>query len=261
MTIGDNQDIYNRLIEQLPPWFGNNHPILDVVLSAYVSSTNFAYNSQVQYLRPQTRIQTAYGDNLDLISQDYFGGSLPRRQGENDDTFRQRILSTLLQEKATRRGMDNALYILTGFHPTLYEPWYPPDNGGYNVPSSLAYADSSVPGSGFGSYGSGSYPYQAFVDVYVSQYQGMGVYSGYNIFYGGYNAYGAPAEFWYGGDSLVGTVTSDENIYQTINLTKVYGTLIWVAIHRVTSVSPYSLITDGDVDYLLDQSGNVIYGG
>jgi len=237
MATGSAVDIYNRLLTQLPPWFGGSHPVLDVVLSAYVQTASFAYNSQVQYLPPQMRIQTAYGDNLDLISQDYFGGSLPRRDGENDDTFRQRILATLLQEKATRRGMDNALYILTGFHPTIFEPWFPTDTGGYNVPSSLAYGDSSVPGSGFGSYGSGSYAYQAFVDVYVSQYQGLGVYSGYNSDYGGYNAYGAPATFWYGGESLINAIITDQDIYHTINLTKVYGTIIWVAIHRINQIA------------------------
>lgn len=261
MAVGDDQDIYNRLITQLPPWFGSSHPVLDVILSAYVDTTSFAYNSQLQYVSPQMRIQTAYSDNLDLISQDYFGGALPRRQDENDDSFRQRILATLLQEKATRHGMDNALFILTGFHPILFEPWYPPDNGGYNVPSSLAYADSDVPGTGFGSYGSGSYPYQAFVDVFVSQYQGMGAYSGFNDLYGGYNAYGEPAQFWYGGESLLSTINSDRDIYQTINLTKVYGTLIWVAIHRVSAITSYNLVLDEDGNYVLDEDGDVIYGG
>jgi hypothetical protein len=260
MAVGDEQDIYNRLIDQLPSWFGTSHPVLDVLLSAYVSTAYYAYNSQVQYLPPQMRLQTAYGDNLDLISEDYFGDSLPRHVGETDDSFRARISANLLQERATRRGMDNALFILTGYHPIIFEPWRPFDTGGYNC-FPLAYADPSTPGSGFGSYGSGSYPYQGFVDVFVDQYQGMGVYSGYNVFYGGYNDYGTPAEFWYGGESLLTTITSDDDIYQTINLTKVYGTLIWVAIHRVTNITSFDIVLDGDGDYLLDEVGGVIYGG
>lgn len=227
-SIGSEQDVYNRLVAQLVNWFGTDHEVLDIVLKAYSTTGAFNY-TQLAYDNLQMRLQTATEDNLDLISVDYFGNGLPRRTDENDDSFRNRISANLLQERATRRGMDNALYILTGFRPILFEPWRPIDCGGYNVanvPQTIGYGTH-------GSYGSGSYAYQAFIDVFVSAYQGMASRSGYNSTYFGYNAVGAPAIGWYGGESSETTVVTDEDIYQTINLTKLEGTICWVAIHRI----------------------------
>lgn len=160
ITPGSPEDIYNRLIQQLPQeWFGSDHPVLDIILAAYVTTTSWVYE-QTQYVALQARIQTATDINLDQISQDYFGDGLPRHEGENDDTYRIRILANLLQEKATRYGMENALFLLTGYYPRIFEPWNPYDCGGYNVPSALAYDTQ-------GNYGSGSFAYQCFIDVFV----------------------------------------------------------------------------------------------
>lgn len=232
--IGDATDVYNRLIGQLPPWFGTLHPVLNVVLQAYIYTGVFNY-SQLVYDNQQMRLQTATGDNLDLISQDYFENGLPRRTGEDDDSFRSRISANLLQERATRNGMESALYKLTGFYPIIFEPFNFYDCGAYNVIYpyvSLAYADPNTPGTGTGSYGSGSYPYQCFITVFVSQYQGMASYSGYDDYYFGYDAAGGLARGWYGGQSLERTIISDYDIYQTINLTKDCGTVCWVMIER-----------------------------
>lgn len=228
ITVGSHQDIYNRLVyEQLPSWFGTDHAVLDTILEGLINTGMFNYQ-QYLYVVAQQRLQTATEDNLDLISKDYLGDELPRRAGEDDTSYRNRISATLLQEKATRFGMDNALYILTGFHPVIFEPWNPQDCGGYNVadfPQTIGY-------STHGSYGSGSYAYQCFIDVYVSPFQGMGSYSGYNDYFGGYNAAGDTAQLWYGGASEQTTIISDADIYKVINLTKVEGTVCWVSIHR-----------------------------
>ena len=230
VQIGDSADVQNRLVSQLVNWFGTDHKTLDSVLQAYVVTGVFNY-SQLAYDNLQMRLQTAYEDNLDLIATDYFGvdPGLPRRAGENDDTYRIRIKANLLLERATRRGMDNALYVLTGFHPILFEPWRPLDCGGYNVadsPQTIGY-------STHGSYGSGSYAYQGFIDVFISAFDAMGTYNGYNNPYFGYNAAGSPAIGWYGGESLESQLIQDRDIYQTINLTKVEGTVCWVKIHRI----------------------------
>lgn len=225
--IGSHDDIYNRLIAQLPKWFGSVHPDLDFQLEAYITTLIFNYQ-QYQYVSLQQRLQTATDVNLDLFSQDYLGDTLPRRLNEGDNSYRNRIKATLLQEKATRPGMSNALFILTGFLPILFEPWYPSDCGAYNVPSTLAY-------STFGKYGSGSYPYQGFIDVYVSQYQGMASYSGYNNYFFGYNASGGNADGWYGGNSIQTAIISDQDIYDLINLTKAEGITCWVSIHRTAT--------------------------
>jgi hypothetical protein len=218
------EDIYIRLIQQLPNWWGSDHAVVDVLLEAFIT-TNLLNYAQFSYVFLQLRLQTCTGDNLDLFSQDYFGGYLPRRFDESDDSYRNRISATLLQEKSTRYGMQNALFLLTGIEPVIFEPWNPYDCGGYNVASTMGYDIA-------GSYGSGSYPAQVFIDVYVNGYDQMGGYSGYNDYYGGYNASGGLAALWYGGDSLIGIVVSDQDIYDTINLTKPEGVWCWVAIHR-----------------------------
>lgn len=223
--IGSHDDIYNKLIQTLPGWWGSDHLNLDTILEAFINTATFHYR-QIIYASLQMRLQSATDINLDQISQDYLGDTLPRRSGENDRTYRKRIEATLLQEKATRPGLDNTLFILTGYHPLLFEPWYPLDCGGYNVYQKMGYSTA-------GKYGSGSYAYQGFADVFVSVYNGMGKYSGYNSYYGGYNAAGTPATLWYGGESLLDIIVTDQDILQTINLTKVYGTIVWVRILRV----------------------------
>lgn len=221
-------DIYNRLMQQLPNWWGSEHANVDVLVESFIT-TNVLNYSQFLYVFQQLRLQTCTGDNLDLFSQDYFGGFLPRRSGENDDSYRNRISATLLQEKTTRYGMDNALFLLTGYHPVIFEPWNPMDCGGYNV----ADAPQTIGYGTHGSYGSGSYPAQVFIDVFVNAFDAMGNYSGYNSDYGGYNANGGLARLWYGGDSLINRIVTDEDIYQTINITKPEGVRCWVNIHKI----------------------------
>lgn len=228
LNVINNKYIYDRLVSQLPPWYGTDYTVLDTVLQAYVTTSGFNYN-QLIYDLAQMRLQTAAGDNLDLLSQDYFGGALPRREGEDDDSFRKRISANLLQERATRHGMENSLYILTGYYPNIFEPWRPSDCGGYNV----ANAPQTIGYGTHGSYGSSSYAYQCFIDVYVDGYYGMASRAGYNTDYMGYNAVGAPAVGWYGGQSERKSILTDEDIYQTINFTKPEGTTCWVAIHRI----------------------------
>lgn len=221
---GSKLDVYSRLIAQLPNWFGSDHINLDSILAAFVDTASFHYQ-QYLYVVLQTRIKTATDINLDIISSDFLGDELPRRTGETDDSFRTRILATLLREKATRQAMINAIFNLTGIKPIIFEPWNASDCGGYNVYQKMGYNTA-------GAYGSGSFAYQAFIDVYVDPYQGMSRYSGYNNYFGGYNAVGGLADLWYGGSSIQQTIISDSDIYKLINLTKVFGTVIWTKIIR-----------------------------
>src|ERR1700677_3030673 len=122
MAVGDQNDIYNRFIQNLPVgWFGNDHPNLDAILQAFIATYFYQYNTQYLYLVMQQRIQTATGNNLDLISQDYLGDTLPRRLNESDSSFRLRILANVVRLKATRQAMIDALTILTGNIPIIYE--------------------------------------------------------------------------------------------------------------------------------------------
>lgn len=218
------EGIYLRLLQQLPSWWGTDHPIVDVLLRGFVTTAVLNY-LQFRYVFSQLRIQTATGNNLDLISLDYFGGTLPRHTNEPDFSYRNRILATLLQEKTTRYGMSNALFLLTGIQPIIFEPWNFYDCGAYNNVETLAY-------NTHGLYGSGSYPGQVFIDVFVNAFSTMGYYNGYNDYYFGYNAVGDLARGWYGNDSLIREIVTDEDIYQVINITKPEGILCWVRIHR-----------------------------
>lgn len=263
MSIGDKQDIYNRLISQLPNWFGasDNHPILDAFLQSYIETAFINYN-QTAYAELQTRINNytangqpvpdgtsgivfgATGQQLDLISIDYLGNNLPRGPGESDSSFRKRILSNVLRPKCTRQAMLDALNGMQDvYQVTIFEPQNFFDIGGaYNMvspsyPYFMAYGSSSDPTAGRGLYGSGAYPYQCFIDVYLKA-QGMGNASSYNNFYGGYND-GFPLpiaplpiiNFYYGGIQDITTPTTDVMIYKTVNLTKIFGTICWINIH------------------------------
>jgi len=65
--------------------------------------------AMLAYVKLQTRIKTATDINLDQISSDFFGGTLPRLPSETDDHFRIRILNALLGNATTRAGIAAAL--------------------------------------------------------------------------------------------------------------------------------------------------------
>lgn len=228
--IGSHDDIYNRLIAQLPSkWFGTNHPILDAVLEGFITIASFVYNAQLVYAELQTRLQTSIEENLDTYADDMFGvGEFTRNPDETDDNYRTRIQANLIPERATRSALSNALFRLTGFYPDLFEAWNVGDTGAYNVPSTLAFNTVGKYGGG-GAYNGA---YQGWADVFVSAYQGMGNFNGFGQFYGGYNSTGVNARLWYGSQSLRSRI-SDQDIYDTINRCKLEGTIVWTAIHRV----------------------------
>jgi hypothetical protein len=221
MAVGDKEDILNRLLSQIPEkWFGTDHPLVNQTLSAYVNTAYFNYNDQYLYTKLQTRIKTATDVFLDMISKDFLGNLLPRRSDENDESFRNRILATILQLKATRRAMYNALYLLTGYPPTIFEPWR--DGSYYNV--NAFYGKSK--------YGSFNFAYQCFIDVYAGEYQGLVGYGGYDTDVMTYNTVNPNQKNYYANESLGKVIVTDFDIYQLINLTKCEGTVCWTRIHR-----------------------------
>ena len=164
MATGDQADIQARIYALLPQsWFASETPVLDALIAGCANALAFAY-SLISYVQNQTRIKTATDGFLDLISQDYFGGRLPRNSGESDSAFRARILANLFVEKGTRAGMIATLTVLTGRAPRVVEPIRPPDTGAYGGP--------------YGGYGvSGAYSNPALVPYQglVTAYRGNGV--------------------------------------------------------------------------------------
>ena len=221
MTVGTQQDIVVRLKALLPNgWFRDETPVLDAVLSGIASALS-AVHGLIQYARLQTRIGTATDAFLDLISLDFFGGTLPRKSGESDAAYRARILAALFPEKATREGMLRTLLALTGREPVIFEPARPADTGAYNN-GTLAYGVA-------GAYGSLALPAQAFITAYRPTGQGVPKIAGYGTSPGAYNAGGRFA--YVGRDMIAGAVT-DADILAAIESAKPAGTLMWA---RITS--------------------------
>lgn len=120
-------EILDNIYDSLAPWFGNlaETPNINAFIQGYAESAKYC-NALKDFVKQQTRIRTSTGGFLDLAAQDYFGNKLRRRTGENDLSYRRRILSNLLAERVTRTGLYKALLNLTGRPPVMFEPW----NGG-----------------------------------------------------------------------------------------------------------------------------------
>lgn len=246
------EDIYNRLLTQLPPWFGNrifdDGSVFNIVLQAYIVTALEIY-SQLQFIDSNLYLgQITDTDQLNLFAQDFFGNGLPRQPDENNYTYSQRILANIFNIKATRQGMFDNLLVLTGMPPLIIEPW--------NVLDTFLYGDSTDPNFPpsnwplqHGAYGNGYYgsifvgPYQAYIIVYLPNNQGLGGYPGYGLPQGGspyplgsLGGYGLGTNpdtlgaLIYGSQTLITQIVTPEMVYQVINATKMEGTKIWVAI-------------------------------
>lgn len=153
---GDPQDFQFRLAAGLPArWFPSPSPVLDGLQAGTAWAYNSAYNN-LTFVASQTRIKTASGVFLDIISADFFGTSLPRLQNESDEPFRARILANLFAKGPRRQDMVNVLTLLTGKAPTIFEPSNTTDSGGWD---GAFYLDAA---GGWGD----PRPYQAFLTVY-----------------------------------------------------------------------------------------------
>jgi hypothetical protein len=219
-----DDQIYNRLLQNLPPWFGSAHKNLDVQLQAMVVVASYLY-SFVEYAAEQTRLQTCTDSNLDLFASDYFGIFLKRKSNENDDSYRTRISALLLQPRVTREAIKNNLYLLTGYEPIMFEPGNAYDCFALNMPQ---YGGLNV-----GLLGNQDLAYQGFIDVFVDSASSLGGYGGLGCNYFGLNSVGQGALNFLGNESLITNTVTDQDIYNTINLSKLFGTVVWVNIERI----------------------------
>jgi hypothetical protein len=219
MATGDSDDISSRIIALVPTrWFADSNPIRDAVIAGAANALALVY-SILQYVKNQTRIGTATDGFLDLISFDYFGSTLPRRSSEMDSPFRQRILANLLRERATRKGLTQALATLTGRAPDIFEPWRIADTGAYNS-SRTGYNTS-------GRYGSLQLNNQVFVVAYRPTGSGLPGIAGYNAARG---AYTTPSYAKYSSLSQVVGFVTDLDIMNAIDQAKPAGVIAWVKL-------------------------------
>jgi len=220
MATGDQQDILQRLKSTLPPWFGDETPIIDGLLNGFAWAGSFVYGL-IQYVRLQSRIKTATDAFLDMISADFFGIMLLRKINESDIRFRIRIIANLFRERATRNAIVRVLQDITGRTPRVFEPLRPMDTGGYGVG-----------GFGFsvaGGYGSILLPFQCFVDAFRPEGSGIPLIAGYGVSSGGY---GVASRAEYATTDMVQMSIQDAEIYEAIDSVKPAGTIIWTRINN-----------------------------
>jgi hypothetical protein len=211
MAIADHDDILQRLLSTIPPgWFGDDEKLNKAVLSASAKVFSDIYQL-AQYVRLQTRIKTATEDNLDLISKDFLGERLPRHKDETDESYRNRILAWIFPFPSTRKGISDAIYLLTGRRPIIFEPWYAKDAGCYNA--TLYYNQSY--------YGTGTDSYDAtfFITVFRPISKSVGFPALNYNFYLNYNGY-----FWT--KSLLGREVTDDDIYSLLKAVKACGVTV-----------------------------------
>ena len=233
MATGDQGDILSRLRAYLPSrWFGSTSdpvPLLVAILNGFAFVLSEVY-SLYAYAKRQTRIATATGGWLDIISADFFGSALPRNPGESDDSFRARIKSALIQKKVSRQGIAEVIYALTGNYPTIVEPWRPLDTGAY-VSGANPFAVGVSPNYGYnqaGAWGSIICNAQAFITISApANTGGFANVGGYDDSVGGY-AVGSELSYmslssWQGG---VNTAA----IAAAIAAAKAEGTIMWFRV-------------------------------
>ena len=168
-----------RLKAVLPAaWFADATPVLDGLLAGLAGAWAWLY-ALLAHVRRQTRIATATGVWLDVISGDFFGTRLPRRPGQADAAFRSRILLELKRERATRHAVSAALQDLTGRAPVIFEPARSTDTGCYAL-GTLGWGTA-------GGWGSLALPCQCFITAFRPLGAGIAGAGGYSTGPGGWN--------------------------------------------------------------------------
>jgi hypothetical protein len=226
VATGDSTDILARIKSNLPPWFPSSTPVVDAVFTGFSAAAAWIY-SLIQNVYQQTRLKTMSGQSLDLFAYDFFGfNGLQRGTAETDQTYQARISKEIFRERATRHGISQALFDLTGQVPNLFEPWNPSDCGGYDIPQSCGY-------DVYGFLGDNTLKYTIFIQAWNPYGEGIPVASGYDDI-GGYNA----GWLEYGDQSLVQGPLTSTQLYQCVNANRAAGVTAWLQINQGPNPHP-----------------------
>lgn len=248
MTTGSSTDIVSRVKQEIPKrWFKWVAPYRDAVIGGLADAAAWCYGLII-YARAQTRLATAYGIWLDIFAYDFLGRFLIRNNAA-DDTFRVIIRATILQERVTRQGMINAITMLTGNAPAIFEPWNTIDTGGYSSPghSGAIQTGSFGYNVGHGGYGNMQLNNQTFIQVIRGTGSGVPGVGGYGNTLAGYGV--GLMEYLGPGSELWGI--TDAMIYDMINKTKPTGTTCWVQFQ----IPILGLISESGIP-LTDETGS-----
>ncbi len=217
------QNRVTMLLQQLQ-WWSNPAPVRDAIIGGLSDAFGWAY-SLVDYAKQQTRLATSTSFFIDLWAYDYLALTCQRVSGEPDPAYATRISSTVTQVRGSRPGMVEAITILTGIPPIIFEPFNGGDTGGWNIACGWDVA---------GGWGSAILPCQVFiiatvggVGVGVANIGGWssGVGSSATPSWLGWDNYGS----WISQASIAGQVTP-QDLIDVINLTKPEGVCVWLQI-------------------------------
>lgn len=178
MATGDLNDITARIAATFPPWVPTSLPIINAVLTGVARGFAHVYRL-LQFMRTQSRIKTATGGFLDLISYDYFGTNMLRRKAEPDSVFQARLLLELLRPRVTLAAVRQMLIDLTGRVPLIIEPGYPGNIGAWDVGTFAFDASGCWINAGIGN--------QVFITAFRPIGNGVPLVSGYDSYAGGWD--------------------------------------------------------------------------
>lgn len=214
-----------RLQALLPAqWFPDDAPVLTTVLSGLASGWSWLYG-MVQFAKAQTRISTAAGVWLDMISFDLFGHTLFRRVAESDSSFRQRIQDEVLRPRGTRGSVAKVLVDLTGNQPTIFEPGRPTDTGGYGGVFSEVFGFAYGCAGGWGSL---QLPFEIFVTAFRPTNSGIAQVDGWGQPAGGYGV----GAIEYGSLEMIEGQITDQDVYSSIASCLPVACTAWVSLQN-----------------------------
>lgn len=221
--VGDTQDILSRLKAVLPArWFPDATPVLDAVLYGLATAWSWCFGL-IGYVRAQTRIATATDVWLDIVAEDFFGSTLTRRSGEDDEALRLRIQQAMFQGHATRSALAGALTDITGRAPIIFEPARTTDTGGYGGtaagPAGLYYGEA-------GGWGSLNLPFQCFVTAFRPNGSGIAMIEGWGATAAGYGV----GAMQYATLAMVQGQVTDPDIHAAIAAVMPAATIAWTRI-------------------------------
>jgi len=218
--VGTQSGIFSRLQNLMPPgWFAPGEtPIRDALLTGIANALAFVF-SLFAYVKLQTRIATSTDGFLDLTAFDYFGENLLREPNQSDTSYLSRIQSGLLPLRNTRQAVINAVTLVTGQAPIVFEPRRPADCGGLGT-GTIALGVA-------GGIGSLAYPYQGFVTAFRPPGTGIAGVPGLGNPQGALNV----GTLQCAGEAAINGIT-DADIYAAINAVRCGGTTWWARIEN-----------------------------
>jgi len=212
MAIGDAGDTLRRLRALLPgSWFRGQVPEIDAVLGGVAESQAFVY-ALVGYAKGQTKVSSSTDGFLELSAFDFFGLRFPRLPNELDAAYSARIIKEIFRERATRRGISQALIDLTGYAPIIQEPANPSDTWAWDQ----SFWD-------VGTLGSTQNNNQVFITAYRPKGGGI-------AFIPGWDAGFWDVSFVWVDQSMIVAPVTDARIYAAIAQTVAAGVTAWVMI-------------------------------